>query len=100
MRQTAEQSECYQTGVFSKTAGVLGAKVKLCDQETDKRKTPDSTGATFEKSSPGMEATQGYFISYQNMGAKKGILAQKPANQSNKSTNDLEKAVCKVPKSG
>ena len=33
------------------------------------------------------------------MGAEKKILAKKSLDQSNESTNDIEKAICKVPKS-
>jgi hypothetical protein len=46
-----------------------------------------------------VEAPQGYISSYQNMGAEKKILAKKSLDQSNESTNYIEKAIFKVPQS-
>lgn len=71
----------------------------MCDQEVDQRTVSSIIDAIFEVGDRGMEAPQRYILSYRNMGAEKKILAKKSLDQSNESTNDIEKAICKVPKS-
>jgi len=71
----------------------------LCDQEVDQRTVSSIIDAIFEVGDRCVEAPQGYISSYQNMGAEKKILAKKSLNKSNESINDIEKAICKVPKS-